>query len=787
MAEGRATPIGDGLLAVRIKLPAGYHEVVFAGMDEAHTTGLWCRPAGEVPADGFMSIDTAMSWLTKPEQRPALVKNLTRFLGAGEAGGMARERFKWAEVHPAAGGAGGAGAFDWETARRYESTRRLYAEAGVPVLEMFHDSPGWLGRAVPKAGFPENLPASDRSWRGIASRWNKYWGALEMWNEPDISFGGFFPADQYAPLVKTLRHAVRKAGAATPLGGGVFATQDASYIRLAAHNGLFDESDFISFHYYGVPSGIERLVSVHRELLAEHGRRHETKPLWLTEVGTPTDGPVAERTSQRGQLLAAPGYAKQAIEARACGVARFFAFVYEPLEERGGSIHFGMTRQNGSPLRVLAAVAQAGRALAGMEYAGDIPATRVPGAKQIRVFAPSASAASAAAPGNDDLLVILYTDPSPPLPPAAASSAAVSAAAAAAAEIKLPFRAISAQGADGRPLSLKSGADNKTVSASDGIVYLRATRTALAGILDKNTPAMRLWRLGRGAATPPPALPPVSSIVLQPQLDFDAVQPAPRGYFLPDNCEQLPVRIVVNNLGDKTRVVTLRAKGAQTPDARLTIAANARETATLTIKISGLAEDKATGDRLLLVNAVADDGSRVAPAALSFIPSLGKDNLAAHLRRQGYKYALTLNEEYRWDRNAVTGCAITFTRKPPAAWGFVAKFRPGTGDRWAYPRFTIPQEVNLSRVTGVLIRARCLKPAAVRLNIWNQRGEWHATHNPVMPADGQWHVAHVPLASVTGGATADAGGDRLAKVSLGFSSDSDENTLEISDFYLVGN
>lgn len=745
LEKGQAMADGQGRVSVAATLPAGYHEVVFEAAGEAQATGVWSRPAGEPPPDGFMSIDTAISWLAKPEARPALIGNLRHVIGAG---GMARERLSWNAIRPAEA------RVEWGTARSYEATRRLYADAGIPVLEMFHDAPVWMGRAQ-KGKFPDDLIAAGRTWSEVAQRWHGMWGALEVWNEPDISFGGNQPADQFVPLVKAIRQSMRSAGVDTPIGGGVFASMNPAYLALAARNGLLDECDFLSFHYYGNPMGLERLIAEYRGWLAAGG--YETKPLWITEIGQSRAGKTGVRPPEGTQRETALAYAMQAVEARACGVERFFPFVYVDYSEHNDSRHFGMLGRNGSPLRMLAASAQAGRALAGMEYAGDVPAGLIPGAERIRVFVP---ARERAAEDDGVSLVVVYTGK-----------------VTAGAEVALPFAALAAQGVDGRSLPLKAG-DGKA-PVGDGLVYLRVARASLANILKTDTEAMRLWRLGRAKS---PALPPVASVVLQPQIDPDAMRAiSARGYFLPAGCERLPVAVGVNNTGSEKRTVTLRADGAA--EASVTVAGGTRERVTLEVDVAALPAGMAGDDRLLSIKATADDGSRVGPAALVLIPSFGEGDIAAHLQASAYHFALAVGEAYRWDRNA--SGKVTFAHEPPAAWGYSVKFPPGV-DRWAYPRFTLPQEVEQSRITGVLVRARCLKPATVRLMSWNGDGEMKVTHFPIIPADGQWHVTYVPLASYQGFVAAGPGSARIARLSVGFNSKEDENTLEISDLYVIG-
>lgn len=744
VAEGDAASDGVGLMAIHLSLPVGYYDVGFNEAGKGKETGIWVRPRATAPSDEFLGLDAALSWLSRPEDRPALIKNLSHVVGAG---GLARERLSWDAIHPAAD------RWDWETGRKYETTRNLYAEAGVSVLEMFHNAPGWMG-LDPKEKYPENLIAAEASWREVSRRWQRFWAALEVWNEPDIGFGGNQPADQYLPLVKTIRHAMRSTGATMPVGGGVFAFLNPGFVDLAARNGLLDEADFISFHYYGDPLGLERVIGQYRDWLVAAG--HGTKPLWMTEVGQPYSGKTGVRPAVKVQADTALIQAMQAVEARACGVARFFPFVYAGYAEHDATRHYGMLDYAGSPLRMLAAVAQVGRALSGMEYAGDVPIQAVSDAKRIRVFKPSGTAAGQR---SDDVLVVVY-----------------SGKVASGAEITLPFPIREAQGIDGRSLPVDQG--SRRVPAGDGLVYLRVAPDALAGLVESDTEAMRLYGLGNNAA--PPASP-VSEIVLQPQIDPASVSAiSARGYFLSPDCERFPVGIWINNFSEETRTIALHAHGA--PVVEATAGGGERVYVTLDVDVASLPAGMGGDDRLLLIAATSSDGGRIGPVALTLIPSSAADDIAGHLKTSSYQFQLPVGSAYRWDKNA--NGTVTFGHQPPVIWGYSVTF--SGGDRWAYPRFTVPQEVDQAKVTGVLIRARCMNPATVRLMSWDEANVMNVTSFPIIPADGEWHVVYVPLTSYRGFVSTRPGAVPLSRISIGINSRTDENRIEISDLYVIG-
>lgn len=735
VAEGRMPQAVQGELVLPLDLPAGYHEVVFTAQDGEQRIGLCSLPADDLASDGFLSIDAALSWLEKPEDQPDLIKGMRRLIGAN---GLARERLSWAGLNPAEE--------RWDFSKN-ESVRRLYQENGIGVLEMFHDAPGRFGSAQ-QGKFPNDLIGVSISWSVVASRWQSLWAALEVWNEPDIGLGGNQPADQYVPLVKAIRYAMHSAGAKTPLGGGVFAAMNTNYLEQATLNGLLDECDFVSFHYYGNPLGLERLVGQYRSWLERAG--HSGTPLWITEMGQARLGVKGVRPELTSQRETAMIYAMQAVEAKACGVARVFPFVYVDYSEHNGRRHYGMLDHDRSPLRVLAAVAEAGRALSGMEYIGDVPTSMIDGAARIRVFE--------AVPDSKTLLVALYTGRT-----------------AAGATVATPFSVQQVTGVDGRALNLDQG----RVPVGDGLVYLRVARSDLNGILETPTEAMRLHRISKEAAA---ALPSVSSIVLQPQLDVDAMQAvSTRGYYLPKGMERLPVQMRVNNLGRESRTITVRAPGAL--EETIMIPAATCETIPMDIDLSVLMAGPAGDDRIIAFSATADNGERIGPASLTVIPSSNAEGIADHLKESAYQFQLAVGEDYRWETN--TSGSMVFQHEAPAAWGFRVSFPPGV-DRWAYPRFTLPQEVDQSRVTGVLLRARCLKPAVVRLMSWNSDGETSVTQFPVIPADGEWHTAYVPLASYQQFVTQKPGQQALSKLSVGLNSQSETNTLEISDLYVIG-
>lgn len=735
VTHGQLEADADGRVQVPVQLPAGYYEISFEGAGDPgqEATGLWVRPDVRegLPSDPFFSIDTAISWLTQFDDRQSMIDNLPQVIGTG---GMARERLAWQSIHPSED------QWDWETESRYESTRQAYKDAGIEVLEVFHRTPERWG-ANQGGRFPVDLLSASHSWAEVAKRLHKYWAALEVWNEPDISFGGNQPADQYLPMLKMVRYVMHDAGIDTPIGGGVLATSNRNYITQAALNGLLDECDFFSFHYYGDPMGVERLIARHRLWLDEFGSPN--KPLWLTEIGMTRSGTTGVRPEADVQAINAMTLAMQSIEARACGIVRLFPFVYPEYSERSGSRHYGMLDARGTPLRILAAVAQTANALSGTEYLGDLPIQSQSDLKRLRVFSHPDKESS--------VIVVAYTGEINENK-----------------TINLPYTALNIQGADGRNLQIGS---NGEIPIPDGIAYLELAMQDIGADLIRDTEAMRLYNLAQVESPAPPA---PSPIVLQPQIDVaDLSAISTLGYFLPRDKKHIAVNVNVLNLGKDER--NIRIQGGLS-DRTVTVPANAQATVQVEADVQSLPRGFAE-TKLLTITGTSDGGERVAPVVLAFNLSAGL-GIGEHLQESNYQYNLSLEEEYRWRKNSSGD--MSFESDTPGAWGFKVTFPDGV-DRWAYPTFTLPQEVDMSQVTGVLLRARALGKGTIRIKSWDAQGQTGHSPFSIFPSDGEWHVVYVSFDSYL---QADEG--KPVRLSIGMNSSTANNAIEVSDLYLIG-
>ncbi|MHC4403209.1 MAG: hypothetical protein ACYTG0_26405 [Planctomycetota bacterium] len=499
-----ANVTSEGVLEATVRLPAGYYDVELPGSEQRF--GVMSLRSYRGDKDPFFSIDAAMSWLVgRDELREGLIQVLRQ---SGIV--MSRERLNWAQISPSEG------TWDWDSPAHYETIRQAYRKHGVEVLEMFHGTARWAGRV---GKYPDDLVGTMRAWGQIGRRWRPTWGAMEVWNEPDISFGDYLPADQYVPLVKAIAYGFARQGVEVPIVGGVFAHHHPPFLENAAGNGLLDCVDVISFHTYGRAPGMEELIGKYRSWLDSN--RRGTIPLWLTECGRPwkrgPDRPPLEQDAE-----SALDVAMKAVESRACGIARYFAFVYPFYEERDNN--FGLMGRHGTPLRSMAAYAWLTSLLANTRYLGDLKRDDET-IQRARVF------------GDDRRAVaVLYTG----RPDREA-------------KLKLDLPVLRAEGIDGRNLE---PSDDGTVPVPDGLVYVWLDRGTLGDRLETETRAMELWTAARRKAPRPEAPLP---IVLRYQFDAERVEPKSDGYHLKgETDEPIPMVVRVFNLSEVPRDVALR-------------------------------------------------------------------------------------------------------------------------------------------------------------------------------------------------------------------------------------
>ncbi len=728
-----ATVVDEGELQLTVQLESGFYEIEIPATKQRF--GLICHPTFEGDRDSFFAIDSAMSWLVHDDAtREGLVKVLAR---CGIP--MSRERLNWAEINPEKD------EWNWDGSRRYETLRQVCHREGVEVLEMFHNTTGWAGEV---GKYPEDLVGTANAWRQIARRLGPTWNALEVWNEPDISFGDYLPADQYVPLVKTFAYAFQQEHIATPLVGGVFAHFNRHYLDNAARNGLLEQVPVISFHTYGRAPGMEDLIGRYRQWLIDH--RRPAMPLWLTECGRPwkrgAERPLADQDAESALDIVMKG-----VESKACGVARYFPFVYPYYEERESN--FGMMGREATPLRSMAAYVQLVTALSHKQYLGDLACSDAK-IQRARVF------------GNEEeALAVIYTaNPD--------GNAAI--------QLDLPVAAVT--GMDGRQLSVT---ENGSIPVPDGLVYVRLDREQLGERLEADTRAMQLLAYSSKSAPKPVA---ASPIVLRYQFDPQFVASKSEGYRLVAGTPgKMPFVFRAFNLSSKPQKRSLALSFSQP------VVFETEAVQKLTVPAAGFVDVRwdvnLTGAFVATGALRATLGSEETSAERIEIDLAGNPTLEQVLRRYPVQLPLPIGDLTTWQAAISDSGKMTMETPQDGVWRLNCQFQGG--DRWVYPYLRLADDVAVDRYSAIVLRARCAHEAAVRLFLWEGDTAIGYISPVVIPADGNWHTAVVPFDDLTVSAANQPDPnhrldrDQVRRISIGMNSESDENTLDVSGVYFV--
>ncbi|HBC87963.1 MAG TPA: hypothetical protein DCZ94_13510 [Lentisphaeria bacterium] len=467
-----------GQLSIEVKLSQGYYEIIFKKL-AYQSFGLVVLPKHETARDAFWGVDGAFGYFPvggKKELRTSYFAMLAR-CGIG----MQRERIGFS-VDAAEKG-------DVKCEGEGKGIRDDAASQGISILECFCAFGDEKRKPNP---YPTTVKGMPKNWENIKLGFGRAWGGTEVWNEPDLFAGGMIPGDRYVALLRSACYLADASGAGNPMGGGVFNHVKKPAFDTYAINGLLDNSDFFAYHDYYPPERAEGLIWQYREWCKEYGR--PSIPFWMTEAGSGwTVGPP--RPPRNEAAMSASEIVAKAIECRACGNARHFAFLLIYFDEN--KINWGMHGKENTPLRSMAAYAAAVRNLSRSKYIGDLK-TRDPQIKRARVFA---------APKGDGAVVVVYTGK-----PATKTS------------VELGVLPLKIQGIDGRSLSM--GTDGK-VPVPDGLSFIFVKISDIESILDRNTKAAELSLI---AAQNPGRRMTSSPLVLLPDTDISQVTYSPLGY-----------------------------------------------------------------------------------------------------------------------------------------------------------------------------------------------------------------------------------------------------------------
>ena len=721
-----------------VTLPQGYWEIAFDTTGERF--GIVSQPAAVAPFDEFFAIDAALSWLVQGDDlREGIIKSAKR-----SGIGMMRERFRLAGVAPVEG------QYDWQTRNRYDALRQTYKKHGVEVLEMSHDAPAWMGK---RKSYPKNLAQYADAWHAITEQWQDSWGAVEVWNEPDIFFGGNLPADQYLPLVKAYAYRANQRGGKTPIVGGSLALPNLEWLENARANNLLDLIDVLSFHTYEHAPTMENLIEFYRNYVAAD-KVHENMPLWLTECGRPwKKGPSRPPVGE--DLESATDIVMKGVESKCCGIDRYFPFVLPYYEENDHN--FGMLDRQGTPLRSFAGYAQMIHALAHKEYVGDLKsdALQITGAEnqppilRARVFRNSTGGPN---------IVVLYTCSATPT----------------------TFRTTFAV----RKAETVTGESCEPSEIRSGLIYLYAD--ALPDeMIETETNAMRLLSYAKKTHVPHRRETRLSPVVPVYQYDEDQMKPNSKGYRLDPNLQESRVSFQLFNLSN----------APQSGSIGLSNGVTGRKSFHLPPRQS---REVLMDDAVLPVEVMDvfpyDYQVQDAAGACVDLRFLSSPTMEGQRKQYPDAVKVPLNKE-RWTPGI--GADGTLEIETVGDTGVKMSARFGEGDKWCYPRTALPEGMKFRETGGFFAKIRYTGEGTFpRIFLFEHpSGAGFLSDDASMTpwfkdGEGAWYVISVPFSTFmyNGSTPPPIDGkrdfDRFKEFSFGFNTTAETATLEIGEVWI---
>ncbi len=321
------------------------------------TAAVLARLAEPVPQDSPVCVDAAISW---EKSRTLDSKQELARLAAPAGINWIRDRLDWQTMEPRPG--------EFVDSTKYDALARAQTDAGMKALQVFHRTPTWAAEMSTECGrFPPDLRDAYRFCKAMSKRFVGTVQAWEPWNEANaVNFGGH-TIDAICSFQKA-GYLGFKAG--NPHGSvcwqPIAGVNTPTMAKGILENETWPYYDTYNIHSYDWPHDYAELW--------EHARRAACgRPIWVTECdrGMPpgTDPPWCDYSHENAVRKAefiAHSYACSLY----AGANRHFQFLLRHYTERNHKVQFGLLRLDHTPRVSYAALAAAGRFLAGARCLG---------------------------------------------------------------------------------------------------------------------------------------------------------------------------------------------------------------------------------------------------------------------------------------------------------------------------------------------------------------------------------------------------------------------------------
>lgn len=344
-------------------LNIGWYRLEF--LDEAEnvwgwtTTAVLARLSAPVPQDSPICVDGANAWFAQenPKKQEQLAK-LASLAGIN----WIRDRLRWREIQT------GPDTFAENTT--YDTSVHFENQAGLKVLQVFHDTPEWAVDSPAKRGrFPEDLRILYHFCRAMSERFAGGVQAWEPWNEANAPDFGGHTVDEMCSFQKAAYLGFKAGRADVTVGWNAYAgVPTPLHTRGVLANEAWPYFDSYNIHTYEWPASYLNL----RKPVIEAACG---KPVWVTEAdrgisyetGEPWFDISLENERHKAEYIG-QSYAMSLF----AGATRHFHFILGHYTEHHNSIQFGLLRLDMTPRLGYSALAAVGRFLAGAKCLGRL-------------------------------------------------------------------------------------------------------------------------------------------------------------------------------------------------------------------------------------------------------------------------------------------------------------------------------------------------------------------------------------------------------------------------------
>ena len=320
--------------------------------------------AGE---ESFLTFAVLSKFENHPQDSPfgvcvhSLSEDTARLINLGGISWIRTDVF-WDNIQP------DRNSYRWE---RLDQILHLAEQNNLRVLPIIDYGVPWASTAPARASDFEKTRYQPKTfaYENFVERLvERYKGSIhfwEIWNEPNIDFWKS-PKEEYAGFLKGSYEAIRKVDPDALVLMGGLAGAPVDWLKTLSQNQAGEAFDIYNIHPYHFPDAPEPRLP--RELIAfkaaADGRG--AKPLWITEIGAPTNMVTLE---EQASFLV-----RDAVLALANGVTKFFWYELadDHINSKDREANFGILFYDLSPKPAYVAYANLIRLLDGQKFKSKI-------------------------------------------------------------------------------------------------------------------------------------------------------------------------------------------------------------------------------------------------------------------------------------------------------------------------------------------------------------------------------------------------------------------------------